>query len=131
MEDTIFGPLTFKQFLYLAGGAGLCFIWYVYLSSLFLSALPILATAGLAAGLAFYKYNGRDSVYLLENALHYFFTKKLFLWQKSATQSTAPIKVATVAGPEGVPLPKLSASKLEDLTWSLDVKDRIEPNQEI
>ena len=28
IEDKIFGPFTFKEFVYLAGGAGLCFILY-------------------------------------------------------------------------------------------------------
>ena len=28
IEDKIVGPLTFKQFIYIAGGAGICFIAY-------------------------------------------------------------------------------------------------------
>ena len=31
IEDKIFGPLTFKQFIYLAGGGGLCFLLYTIL----------------------------------------------------------------------------------------------------
>jgi len=28
IEDKIFGPFSFKQFVYLAGGAGLCYIFF-------------------------------------------------------------------------------------------------------
>ncbi len=28
IEDKIFGPLTLKQFIYLAGGGGLCLIFF-------------------------------------------------------------------------------------------------------
>ncbi|PIR45731.1 MAG: hypothetical protein COV08_03655 [Candidatus Vogelbacteria bacterium CG10_big_fil_rev_8_21_14_0_10_49_38] len=123
IEDTIFGPFTFRQFLYLAGGVGLCFIWYVYLKPWPLAVLPILGTAGLSAALAFYKYNDRDFIYLLESAVKFFFTKKLYLWKKDGASPNEPIQLTKKvnAGPEGVPLPKLSASKLKDLTWSLDV----------
>jgi len=31
IESKIFGPLTFKQFIYLAGGAGLSFLFYAFL----------------------------------------------------------------------------------------------------
>ena len=31
IEDKIFGPLTIKQFIYIAGGAGLCFILFRFL----------------------------------------------------------------------------------------------------
>jgi len=31
IEDKIFGPLTLKQFLYLAGGGGLCLLFFTLL----------------------------------------------------------------------------------------------------
>ena len=46
IEDKIFGPLTFKQFVYLAGGGGLAFL--IYKSVPFMLALPLmLAVIGL------------------------------------------------------------------------------------
>jgi len=58
IEDKIFGPFTFKQFVYLAGGAGLCFTLFKLLG-LFLELIPILAVAGLALALAFYRPNNK------------------------------------------------------------------------
>ena len=31
VEDKIFGPLTLKQFIYVFGGGGLCFVFYTFL----------------------------------------------------------------------------------------------------
>lgn len=123
MEDTVFGSFTFRQFLYLAGGAGLCFIWYVYLP-IYLSIFFILASAGLALALAFYKYNGRNFIFLAESATKYFVASKLYLWKQSssaeANNQTMSKKKAVAA--DGVALPRLSESKLKDLSWSLDVQ---------
>ena len=60
MEDKLFGPLTFKQFMYLVGGGGICFILYVWLPLPFIiKIIPIAGVAALALALAFVKYNGR------------------------------------------------------------------------
>ena len=123
MEDTIFGPLTFKQFLYLIGGASLCFIWYVYLP-IYISIFLILGTAGLAVALAFYKYNGRNFIYVFEASIKYLITRKLYLWQRSAPAKEQGQKITkVVSGPEGLAMPRLSGSKLKDLSWSLDVQN--------
>lgn len=123
VEDTIFGPLTFKQFLYLAGGAALCFILYVYLP-IYIAIFPIIAVAALSAALTFYKYNGRNFIYLAESATKFFFSGKLYLWKQTLANQDKKMEVVkkVPATPEGVNIPKLSASKLRDLTWSLDVQ---------
>jgi len=52
VEDKIFGPLTFKQFVYMAGGAGLAYLLWRVLP--FLLAAPLIMGAiGLGAALAF------------------------------------------------------------------------------
>lgn len=121
IEDTIFGPLTFKQFLYLAGGGGLSFILYVYLP-IYISIFLIAGVVGLSSALAFYKYNGRNFIFVFESFVKYMISKKLYLWEQNKSQQTkAPTKVVTKA--EGIALPKLSESKLKDLSWSLDVQN--------
>ena len=42
VEDKIFGPMTLKQFIYMAGGAGLSFLIYVLAKSLIVAFLPII-----------------------------------------------------------------------------------------
>ena len=120
IEDKIFGPLTLKQFIYLAGGGGLCLILFTFLP-LYLTlalGLPVLALAG---GLAFYQVNGRPLIMALEHASKYLVSHKLYLWKQRGNITPEPKAVPTPAATLAVP--KLSQSKLKDLAWSLNIKD--------
>ncbi|MEK7584922.1 MAG: PrgI family protein [Patescibacteria group bacterium] len=122
VEDKIFGPLTFKQFVYLAGGAGAVFMVYNFLP-FFLSVWIIIPLAALTFALAFYKVNSRPFVNVLESAFHYVLTAKLYLWKRRPKTAVATeIKLGEQAA---VPIPKLSGSKLRDLAWSLDIKENL------
>jgi len=123
VEDKIFGPLTFKQFVYLAGGAGAIFIIYVILPSLWLGIWFILPIAALALALAFYKVNNRSFIYVLEAGFRYLLGTKLYLWQRKSGEAQATPIVLGADKP--VVIPKLSQSKLRDLAWSLDVKENL------
>ena len=121
VEDKIFGPLTFKQFVYLGGGVGLCLIFYsllpIYIT--FLLSIPVVA---FSLALAFYRVNGRPFINVLEHAMGYFFGNKLYLWkqreQRTKQDAAAPaVKTA-------IPTAVLSESRLKDLAWSLNIKDR-------
>lgn len=127
VEDKIFGPLTFKQFAYLAGGAGLCFIIYVYVGkiSTILAIIAMFPFGLMALGLAFYPVNGRPMVATLESGFKYIWTKKLYLWKKNPNKP-AITQIATTA--DAAQLPKLSASKLKDLSWSLDINQTTNPD---
>jgi len=129
VEDKIVGPFTLKQFIYIAGGGGLCIIFFVYLPivlALLFSALVI----GFAAALAFYKVNGKPFIQVLEAGFNYYTRAKLFLWKRkeaqpgevnAASAAAAAAEAAVVAAaPRGTP--KLTRGKLSELAWSLDVK---------
>src|SRR3990167_9296434 len=81
IEDKIFGPFTFKEFVYLAGGAGLCFTLYKLLG-LFWGALPILAVASLAIALARYRPNNKPFINMIEAGFNYLVQSKLYIWKK-------------------------------------------------
>lgn len=124
VEDKIVGPLTFKQFIYLAGAGGAIVVLFTFLPrilAIFL-ALPIAAFGGL---LAFYKVNNQSFIKVVESFVKYTLTSKLYLWKheriegKSAGMSGAA--QAGKTGANGALVPKLSESKLRDLMWSLDV----------
>ncbi len=119
VEDKIFGPLTLKQFIYIAGGGGLCLLFFTLLP-LYLTVILAIPVLSLSAGLAFYTVNGRPLIYALEHAFSYFFGTKLYLW----TQHGARPEAQAAAKPANLPVPKLSESKLKDLSWSLNIKDR-------
>src|SRR3989339_562471 len=83
IEDKIFGPFTFRQFVYLAGGAGLCFIFYKLLG-LLLGAIPILAIAGFVLALTFYRPNNKPFINMIESGFKFFMQSKLYIWKKHA-----------------------------------------------
>lgn len=124
VEDKIFGPLTLKQFIYLAGGGGLCLALFTLLPIYFalLFGLPVMA---FSLALAFYQVNGRPFVLAIEHAAKYFFGGKLYLW-KQREQKPRPDApgIGAPSLPPTLAVPKLSESKLKDLAWSLNIKDR-------
>lgn len=126
VEDKIIGPLTLKQFIYVAGAAGLCIIFFVYLPiliALLLSALVI----GLAAALSFYKINGKSFIEVLEAGFTYYTSEKLLLWKRrvpSDKELAATAATAAAAEEASRPVrgtPRLTRGKLSELAWSLDV----------
>ena len=124
VEDKIFGPLTFRQFVYLAGGGGLAFIAYKLVPGFFgiLAALPF---AVFAFVLAFVKVNEKPFINLVEAAVTYAFNDKLYVWkqEKSEKKKTDTTKEEAEAKRRNY-LPKISESKLHDIAWGLDVLDK-------
>lgn len=126
VEDKIFGPLTIKQFIYLAGGAGLSFVLYSVLG-LILGAIPILAVIGFSVALAFYKFNGRTFVDMLESGFYYLISNKLYIWKKVPTAKAKEEVKKDEDQTAGFQVPRLSESKLRDLRWSLDINESLNP----
>ncbi|MBY0472955.1 PrgI family protein [Patescibacteria group bacterium] len=123
VEDKIFGPLTLKQFVYLAGGGGLCLAFFTLLP-FFVFVILAIPVMGLSLALAFYRVNDRPFITAIEHAFGFYTNSKLYLWKQRPpelvqTQATAqPITQAMV--------PKLSESRLKDLAWSLNIKEKAE-----
>jgi len=125
IEDKIFGPLTFKQFVYIAGGAGMCFLGYRFIPMPF-SIFIVAPIAAFSVALAFYKVNNRPFIDTIESAVRFFLGGKLYLWQKREKPKT-PEEIAEL--PKGaIYIPKLSQSKLKELTWSLDINESVANN---
>jgi hypothetical protein len=79
----------------------------------------------LGLALAFYKVNDRPFIVVMEHALQYFFGNKLYLWkQREIVAPKAPENAAVTASMTTLAVPKLSQSRLKDLSWSLNIKDR-------
>lgn len=123
VEDKIFGPLTFKQFLYIGGGVGGAYMFYRFLP--FYAAVPaMIGVAGMGAALAFYQYNDRPFIAAMESAFYFYTRSKLYLWKKSRGHTEELPAIGAAEG-RGAYVPKLSESKLHDLAWSLDIQERI------
>ena len=125
VEDKILGPLTFRQFVFIAGGVGFAYVLYRLLP-LILAAPLIAGVGGLAAALAFFQFNGRPFILAMENAFYYFIHPKLYLWNNEHKKRDL-VKKADVPTSAAAALyvPRLSESKLHDLAWSLDIQERI------
>jgi hypothetical protein len=126
VEDKIFGPLTLKQFIYIAGGTGICVILLLKLGVFgFILAIPV---AALTLALAFYKVNNKSFIEMLEAGFNYYTGGRQYLWKKDATPEVKAIQ--TTQAPITRENLGLSKGKLRDLAWSLDIKDAQAENPE-
>lgn len=118
IEDKVVGNLSFKQFAYLAGGAGL-----VYLSArvlpIYIAIVLVPAFAGLSLSLAFVKINEKPFARTLEAFIRYQLKTRLYLWKKHTAQKKAEVAQETQSALKKT----LTESKLKTLSWSLDVID--------
>lgn len=119
VEDKIFGPLTFKQFIYIAGGVGISVVLFTLLPKFiaFFASIPFVV---FSLALAFYKINSKPFVEVVEAYFKYQLASKLYIWKKEEKAPEA--KESEVRTPAQVYVPKLSESKLKDLSFALDVQ---------
>ena len=124
LEDRIIGPLTLKQFLYLAFAGALLFVfWFLFAFYIWIIiAMPIVA---LAAAFAFLKINDRPFVYFFLAFLRYFTKPKLYIFSTTPEKMKKEPEIApqpelasakTAAGEE-----KITHSKLKELALKLDI----------
>lgn len=126
IEDRIIGPLTLKQFLYFLGAAGIGILGWrlLYLPLFIIIGVPLI---GFFTAMAIGKVDERPFPTIFANALNYFLKPRLYLW-KQGQEEKKPAKKQMVMPPNEGPLvnlSKLSESKLSDLAWSLDIKEKV------
>jgi len=122
IEDKLFGPFTFKQFAYLAGGAGLIYVLYKVLP-FWLAIIPIIFVGGLTALLTFYKINKKPFSYYLQAGISYYISSKLYIWKQRLVKSGDKENIENIPDPVVI-LPKVSVDSIKDLSWSLDIEER-------
>lgn len=81
VEDKIFGPLTWRQFVYLGGGVGGAVVLFFFTHILIFAFLGV-PMALLAGALAFYPVNNRPFSFFLEAVINFVFRPKRYLWRK-------------------------------------------------
>jgi len=99
IEDKIFGPLTWRQFVYVGGGVGAAVAMFIVLP-FFLFILFGLPLALISAALAFFPVNNRPFSFFLQAIYDYFRSKRLYLWRQRSTHtySTSPQKTISDFG---------------------------------
>lgn len=124
IEDRIIGPLTLKQFLYLAFAGAILFVFF-FLFKFFIWVIVSMPIVALALAFAFLKINDRPFVYFFLAAAFYFIKPKLYVFgtvektqrpeeMVSAKKMIEEIKMQ----PESE---KITRSKLKELALNLDL----------
>lgn len=122
VEDKIFGPLTVRQFIYLAGGAGFAAIM-ITLLPFYIAVIISLPVVLLAAALAFYKVNNRSFIELLQSIFSFYTSNNLYIWKPREPKFEPEELGESALKKEALYVPKPSQSRLKDLAWSLDIKE--------
>lgn len=133
IEDKVFGPFTFKQFIYLAGGAGLAYVLWRLLPTI-VAVIVVIPVVAFALALAFYKVNNRPFIDTVQAAFTHTLKTKFYLWRRRTVTEEEKKKLAAK-----VPTPPKSAaeeaeglsfkeSNLRNIAWNLDVLDMADSN---
>jgi hypothetical protein len=120
-ELRIIGPLTLKQFLYLAAAGSICFIlkylapFWVFLSSCFF-------LGGVGFALAFFRIGGRPLPIIIANFFKFSISPKLFIWKRKKV----PIYFVTKekVKEEGSLLPIGGTTQLKKIKTEIETKTK-------
>lgn len=114
-EDKIIGPLTLRQFFYISGGIGLCFLLY-FTVQVWLFAVFSVLIMGLTVSLALVKVNGRNLTKVVLDAFHFYWNPQVYVWQPE--QPALPKNEQTLKGaPGGFSLEKVVAGFALKNAW--------------
>ena len=89
-EAKIIGPLTLKQFLWLAAAGATIFILYFLIPIRWIWVLLTVFVAGSAISLALVRINGRSLISFVGNFFSFVFKPRFFLWNKETAKQTPP-----------------------------------------
>lgn len=113
-ESKIVGPLTLKQFIYIAI-AGLTSFGLFFVLKLFIWIFATLILGAIAASFAFLKFNGQPMTVMLKNAFLYYWNPRLYLWQRQERTAIATPEIKIPSTNEGA-VSKLKSSWLGLIT---------------
>ena len=128
-EDRIIGPLTLKQFLFLAAGAAVIFVTFFYLEFWLWGVVTILVGT-IAAVFAFIKINGQPFITIFASAIGFYWKPKLYLWQH-LEEKTKELKIQELPeAPKEKTQPINLKSKLDSLWEQLKTSRNSIPKRE-
>lgn len=125
IEDKIFGPFTWKQFVYLMGGIGTAAVLFITMPFIIFVLLGV-PIGGLAILLAFYPVNNQPFSVYLESMLRFMSGTKLYLWRKNQaitykneSKDADPILEAAIT--QNVHIPSVTNNQLSSLSRKLEL----------
>lgn len=119
IEDKIFGPLTWRQFIYVGGGGGVAVALF-FTAPFIVFALIGIPIAGLTFLLGFYPVNNQPFSVFLEAAVNYLRGAKLYLWRKKGTGVYSGEE--TLGSGSTAYTPPTNTSNLNSLSRKLELK---------
>ena len=122
IEDKLFGPLTLKQAIYVAGGVGGVYLVFRLIPYIFISAPLMFGIAVLTWALAFFpkeKY-GRPFIDILESGFNYMMRDKLYTWKKTTKEASLDQEESFTSS-QPTATPTVSSGKLSSTSFGLDV----------
>jgi len=124
LEDKLFGPFTFKQALYLAGGGAVIYLLLKFVPSYlaFVLAVPV----GLfALSLVFYRPNGRPFIKVVGSFFNYVTSRKFYLWQNPERRGSLQTKSKKKKEEEVVNETVNARESIKDIARGLDILEKI------
>ena len=129
-QAKIVGPLTFRQFVYVALGVGSGFALYFFVGkkNFLLFLLLVFLIGFFFLSLAFARVEGRDITTVMKNLFRFGLTNKIYLWRKTETpiiafQKFTPRKKVEKKE-EGLPLKIAEGSQLKRLKTQIEMKTK-------
>ncbi len=126
IEDKIMGPLTLRQFLYLAAAGAFSFISFFALQTVLWGALTVIMGL-IAATFAFIKYNGQPMVKVVAAFTKFLWFPKFYLWRYTAPSAALPTLHALPKQNQEAPV---SNNPLKMLMLKLTTSKQAIPNRE-
>lgn len=112
-EDKIVGPLTLKQFVYIGSLAAVASL-LLFVLDFFVWMFAAAILGGIAASLAFGKYNGRPITIFLRSLFRSIWSPSVYVFEaKSAATSAAPKPITKIqpSAPQTAPKPDYGGIK--------------------
>ena len=101
VENKIVGPLSLRQFLYVAAAGGLSFfLFFIDIFKLWSWVMISAVLVGIGAALAFGKYNGQPFPKIGLRAFNFFIKPRLYLWRREMEEITVnlpEIKISEIS----------------------------------
>ena len=119
VEDKIIGPLTLKQFLFLAGAGIIIFILYSVLQ-FWLWLIISIVVAGAGLGFAFVKINGQPMSKVALNGFKYLIRPRLYVLQRGQLKRSIAPKPAEPKKEPVKEKKRLTQEELEELAKKID-----------
>jgi len=124
IEDKIIGPLTLKQFLYLAVGAFVVFILYKLLSFYIFLILAI-PVAAICLSLAFIRINQQPLMNTVKNFFRFLRKPDFYIWKKPEAKKFIEEKIDTqIIKKESINKREriIPREKLQEIGWKIEVE---------